>query len=116
MPKSTPVTDKTLIRRIRALASEPHRIAVTRRALADMAARSLTKAGVCEAICDYIDGSSPVDRSVTDTAAGHIGELVYQFYPTIEAEDLLVKVRIDESRSPPTLVLISVHELHRSEP
>jgi len=112
VPKSTPVTDKTLIRRIRALASQPQRVAVTRSARGDMTARSLTKAGVCEAICDHIDGCGPVDESITDTAAGHIGEPVYQLYPTIEAEDLFVKVGIDESGSQPTLILISVHDRH----
>jgi hypothetical protein len=77
-----------------------------------MAVRNLTKAGVCEAICDYIDGCGPVDQSMTDTAVGHVGEPVYQLYPTIEAEDLFLKVGIDESQPQPTLVLISVHERH----
>ena len=112
MPKSTPVTDKTLIRRIKALVSEPRRVAVTRSAQADMVTRSLTRAGVCEAICDYIDGCGLVDQSITDTAAGHIGKPVYQLYPTIEAEDLFVKVGIDESQSQPILILISVHDRH----
>jgi hypothetical protein len=79
-----------------------------------MAARGLTRVGVCEAICEHIDASGPVDQTMTDTAVGHIGEVAYELYPTVEAEDLFVKVGIDESRSQPALVLISVHERHGS--
>jgi hypothetical protein len=112
VPKSTPVTDKSLLARIKALASQSHRVVVTRRAQQGMVARSLTRTGVCAVICDYVEGGEPVDETITDTAAGHEGKSAYQLYPTIEAEDLFVKVGIDESTGTPTLILISVHKRH----
>lgn len=112
MPKSTAVTDKALLARIKGLASQSHHVVVTRSAQRGMVARSLTRAGVCAVICDYLDGGEPVDETISDTAAGHKGKSAYQLYPTIEAEDLFVKVGIDESRGIPTLILISVHERH----
>jgi hypothetical protein len=77
-----------------------------------MARLGLTIPGVCEAICDYIDGGADVMETITDSARGHIGKPAYEVYPTIDAEDLFVKVGIDQPRWGRVLILISVHERH----
>jgi hypothetical protein len=77
-----------------------------------MARLRLTIPGVCQAICECIDAGAGIMETVTDTARGHIGKPAYEVYPTIDAEDLFVKVGIDARRWGPVLILISVHERH----
>lgn len=114
MPKRRELKDERRIGQIRGLAGKPEAVRPTRRAAQDMARLGLTTAGVCEAICDYLEAGSPVDETVTERAAGHQGKPAYELYPEVNAQDLYVKVGIDESPPEPTLVLISVHERHGS--
>lgn len=113
MAKSRPVTDRELLDQIRTLASQPDVVESTNSAQQGMVARNLTRAGVCQTICEYLDDGLPVDEAVTESAAGHIGKTVYQMYPIIDAEDLFVKVGIQQEHGMPVLLLISVHEQHR---
>lgn len=113
MAKRRQVTDGELLGQIRGLASRPDAVRSTRSAQEGMVARNLTRAGVCQTICEYLDEGLPVDETLTDSAAGHIGKTVYEMYATIDAEDLFVKVGIEQERGTPVLLLISVHEQHR---
>lgn len=110
MRKRWELRDKSRIALIRKLAGDPQAVRPTNTARQDMTRLRLTMAGVCEAICDYIDGDAAVMETITDAARGYIGKPAYEVYPTIDAEDLFVKVGIDKRRWGLVLILISVHE------
>jgi hypothetical protein len=115
LPKRWELTDHERIALIRDLAAARRVAYVTTRAGNDMARLGLTEAGVCQAVRDHIDDGLPVDETITERASGHEGKPAYEIHHEIDARDFYVKVGIDESRSEPALVLISVHEPHWSE-
>ena len=109
MGKRLPLTDPRTLRGIRRLASSAEDVYVTKRAQWDMFAGGLTKADVCEAICDWINSGEQVMLAITDKATGHIGELVFEMYPVICGEQRFVKVAIQTRTTRDRLFIISAH-------
>ena len=54
-----PSADADSLARIRDLASNPTRVALSRQALSDLLAWNLTKTHLCEVITSWIDASKP---------------------------------------------------------
>lgn len=111
IPKRWELTDRKVIRTIRQLAALPAQARATTRCMQDMAALRINVAGVCQAICDWIDAGRPVTATITTEDEKHIGEPAYEVYPTIEGVKLFVKVSIVQRGSQSELLLIiSAHE------
>ncbi len=110
-PRRWELTDRKLLRTIRRLAGEPAKVAATKRAVFDMAALRVTKAGVCQAICDWIDGDETVMETITTSIPEHAGEPAYEFQPNIDGHDMFIKVTIYERVTDhELLLLISAHK------
>ena len=76
----------------------------------DMAALRLTVAGVCQAICDWIDAGEPLMETMTRYDKRHVGEPAYELYPVVDGTELFIKVTICERGSADELLLvISAH-------
>lgn len=102
-------TDRAIIDQIRKLSEDAYSAAFTRSSLIKMDELRLTRRGVLEIICEYINGGGVVDVTITDSVPGKIGQPMYVLYPTYENQDLYIKVRID-TYGPYPLIVISVHE------
>ena len=110
-PKRWELKDRKVLRTIRRLAGEPAKVAATKRAVFDMAALRLTKAGVCQAICDWIDGDETVVETITTNIPEHTGEPAYEFQPNIDGHDMFIKVTTYEGATGrKLLLLISAHK------
>jgi hypothetical protein len=110
-PKRWELKDRKVLRAIRRLAGEPAKVAATKRAVFDMAAVRITKAGVCQAICDWIDSGETVMETITTDIPEHAGEPAYEFKPTIDGQLMFVKVTICERKTDhELLLLISAHK------
>jgi len=103
--------NRKVLRALRQLAGEPAKVRATKRATYDMMALRITKAGVCRAICDWIDGGETVMETITTDIPEHAGEPAYEFQPTIDGHDMFIKVTICERDSDhELLLLISAHK------
>ena len=110
-PKRWELRDRKVLRAIRQLAGEPVKVIATKRSVQDMMALRVTKAGVCQAICDWIDGRETVMETITTDTPEHAGEPAYEFQPTIEGHDMFIKVTVCERDSGhELLLLISAHK------
>jgi len=78
-----------------------------------MAALRLTIAGVCRAICDWIDSGKSLMETITRYDEEHIGEPAYELYPVIDGRELFIKVTICERGSAHELLLVI--SAHRQE-
>jgi len=106
IPKRWEITDRRVIRTLRRLAALPAQAHVTKRCAQDMAALRITTAGVCQAICDWIDAGKSVTVTITSEDEKHIGEPAYEVYPVIEGVELFIKVSIVRRGSRSELLLI----------
>ena len=110
-PKRWELKDRKVLRTIRQLAGEPAKARATKRALHDMAALRINIAGVCQAICDWIDGGETVMETITTNITEHAGEPAYEFQPAIDEHDMFIKVTICERDTDhELLLLISAHK------
>lgn len=110
-PKRWELKDRGDLRTIRQLAGEPAKVSATKRALQDMTALHINTAGVCQAICDWIDAREKVWQIITTDDPKHTGEPAYELYPTIDGHDMFIKVTICERGSDhELLLLISAHK------
>ena len=83
----------------------------TSRCLKDMTSLRINKAGVCQALCDWVDAGQPVTATITTEDTEHIAEPAYEMYPVIEGVKMFVKVSVVSRGSQPELLLIiSAHE------
>lgn len=111
IPKRWELTDRKVIRTIRQLAALPDLVRTTKRCLQDMASLRINRAGVCQAICDWIDAGQPVIATITTEDPKHIAEPAYEVYPVIEGVKMFVKVSVVRRGSRTELLLIiSAHE------
>jgi hypothetical protein len=78
-----------------------------------MAALRLTIAGVCQAICDWIDAGEPLMETITRYDEEHVGEPAYELYPVVSDARLFIKVTICERGSAQELLLVI--SAHRQE-
>jgi hypothetical protein len=79
----------------------------------DLAALGITIAGVCQAICDWIDAGEQITETITRYDAEHVGEPAYELYPVIDDTDMFIKVAICERGSDQELLLVI--SAHRQE-
>jgi hypothetical protein len=111
IPKRWELTDRKVIRTIRQLAALPDLVRTTKRCLQDMASLRINRAGVCQAICDWIDAGETVIATITTEDPKHIAEPAYEVYPDIEGVKMFVKVSVVSRGSQAELLLIiSAHE------
>ena len=111
IPKRWELTDRKVIRTIRRLAAIPDLVRTTNRCLQDMASLRINRAGVCQAICDWIDAGETVTATITTEDPKHIAEPAYEVYPVIEGVKMFVKVSVVSRGSQTELLLIiSAHE------
>jgi hypothetical protein len=110
-PKRWELKDRKVRRTLRQLAGEPATVSATKRALQDMLALRINKAGVCQAICDWIDDGETIMETITTDIPDHVGEPAYEFQPTIDGHDMFIKVTICERDTDhELLLLISAHK------
>ena len=108
MSKREAVSDVLLLARLREKAEDLESVKVSRSALDNMQRIGVTRRGVCAALCDYLDAGGTVDQTVTDSAEGHIGEIMYEMFPEICLYTRYVKVRIVSVTD--SLYIVSVHD------
>ena len=109
-PKRWPVKDRKVIKAVRRLAAEPGQVRATTRSMRDLAELRITVAGICQLICDWIDGGQELMETITRYDAEHIGEPAYELYPVVEDFALFIKVTIIEHGGDhELLLLISTH-------
>ena len=102
--------DKGLTATIRLSAGNPNAVQITETAKYDLLAHNLTKADICDAICDWIDAGKPVD---TVTMKGRdAGSTGYVMKPTISGKGYYVKVLLRDIGGGRILLIISTHPDH----
>src|SRR5665648_1145735 len=85
-PKRWPLKDRKIVKAIRRLA------------------------GVCQAVCDWIDAGEQITETITRYDAEHVGEPAYELYPVFDDTDMFIKVTICERGSDQeSLLVISAH-------
>jgi len=110
-PKRWELKSRKVLRAIRQLAGDPAKVQATKRALQDMMALRINTAGICQAICDWIDDGETVMETITTDIPEHAGEPAYEFQPTIDGHDMFIKVTVCERDSGhELLLLISAHK------
>ena len=106
--------DPQVVQTIRELAARLDTVRVTTRAECDLWAEHLTKEDVCDAICDWIDASKPVEQVTTRYVPEHRGEPAYVMAPEVGGMELYVKVTIvDPGEWKEKLLIISSHRPER---
>lgn len=99
-----------VIEDIRRLAKYPERVQVSERALYDLMGHQLTVGDVCVAICDWIDGGSPVEKIITQHVSDHVGKPAYVMKPVLVGKRFYVKVTIrDRGEYREKMLVISAH-------
>jgi len=88
-------------------------VRATTRAMQDMAALRITVAGVCQAICEWIDAGEQITETITRCDEEHVGEPAYELYPVFADVDMFIKVTITERGSDQELLLVI--SAHRQE-
>ena len=112
-PKRWPLKDRKIVKSLRRLAGEPDKVHATTRSMRDLAALGITIAGVCQAVCDWINAGEQITETITRYDAEHVGEPAYELYPVIDDTDMFIKVTIRERRSDQELLLVI--SAHRQE-
>jgi len=112
-PKRWPLKDRKIVKAIRRLAGEPDKVHATTRSVRDLAALRITIAGVCQAVCDWIDAGEQITETITRYDAEHVGEPAYELYPVFDDTDMFIKVTICERGSDQELLLVI--SAHRQE-
>ena len=106
LPKRWPLKDRKIVKAIRRLAGEPDKVHATTRSMRDLAALGITIAGVCQAVCDWINAGEQITETITRYDAEHVGEPAYELYPVIDDTDMFIKVTICERGSDQELLLV----------
>jgi len=112
-PKRWPLKDRKIVKTIRQLAADPTKVHATARSMRDMATLRITIAGVCQAICEWIDAGEQITETITRCDKEHVGEPAYELYPVFTDVDMLIKVTITERGSDQELLLVI--SAHRQE-
>ena len=112
-PKRWPLKDRKIVKSLGRLAGEPDKVHATTRSMRDLAALRVTIAGVCQAICDWIDAGEQITETITRYDAEHVGEPAYELYPVLDDTDMFIKVTICERGSDQELLLVI--SAHRQE-
>ena len=102
--------DEKILRKIYELAKDPSRVKQTQRSYWDMISHGLTRAGLCQAIQDWIDDGKDVFEDVTNVAKSHVGKIHYIMKPVVDNHKLYLKVGIE--KDPETgefMMIISSH-------
>jgi HTH-type transcriptional regulator/antitoxin MqsA len=66
----------------------------------DMAALGINVAGVCRAICDWIDAGEPVMVTITTEDPKHIAEPAYEMYPVMAGSEDVRQGQCGQPREP----------------
>ncbi len=102
-----------IIKDIRELASNPENVRVTNKAEYDLMADYLTKPGVCEIICNWIDGGGEVEEKITSEPRKHAGKPVYIMKPKLDRTTYYIRVTISKVKEGiGNLLIISAHPSH----
>jgi hypothetical protein len=109
-PRRWPLKDRNIVKSLRRLAGESDKVHATTRSMRDLAALRITIAGVCQAVCDWIDAGDQIMETITGYDEEHVGEPAYELYPVIDGTDMFIKATICERGSDRELLLvISAH-------
>ena len=103
--------DVKTVRLIYKLAGDPTQVKQSQTSYWDLVSYKLTKAGLCQAIQDWIDEGKDVVEDITTKAKSHIGKAHYIMKPTVEKQKIFLKVGIE--KNPDTneyMMIISSHK------
>ena len=92
------------------LAGDPERVRQTQSSYWCMVSYNLTKAGLCQAIQDWIDEGKDVNEGITTKVEPHNGKTHYEMNPVIGKYKIFLKVGIKKDpNAGEYMMIISSH-------
>ena len=104
------LASKEITNQIRRLANDTKNVRLTDKAKYGLMGSPLTKLGLCDEICEWIDNNQSITVTETTEPPEHVGKPAYVIKPKIGGIIYYMRFSIDETNiSSERLIIISVH-------